>query len=267
MSDREIYANAPLRLVAAEFRYPYAPKLGGADVLQELTAAFRPRFPIPEQPVQQVVMSVAGEVSQPARITAANKFLSKDRTASVTLTQTNIVIETTEYHGYDSFKPLIAASLEGLGSYASAIVGLERVGLRYINEIRLARLQGPGDWAGYVNNDMMAPLHLLEDREPALFQAVVQTELADNIALVLRYGALRGQVVSPVGPLKVAPVPAEDPFFLIDIDSSWVSGEAFDNYSLDAALDICDRLHEPIDDLFERAITDRLRDEVLRIPA
>jgi len=177
----------------------------------------------------------------------------------VTITQTNIVIETTDYGEYGRFRPMLETCLEALGRVRDGIVGVERVGLRYLNEIRVANVHEASHWAKYLAPNLVAPLQLVPGRRVALMQSVVQTEPIDKVATVLRFGALRGQVVSAAGPLRVKPLPADEPFFLLDIDCAWSSGESFDEYGFEAALSICDRLHAPIDTLFEDAITDSLR--------
>jgi uncharacterized protein (TIGR04255 family) len=262
--SREIYANAPLRLVAAELRYPYAPKLGSAEVLEELTAGFRNQFPIPEQAGVQVLMAMASRAGAATQPSAANRFLAKDRTSSVTVTPTNFLLETTQYQGYRWFRSLLESSLAALGARAQAIVGLERVGLRYVNEIRVPGLTSLTEWEHYVSKSLVASMSILGDREPSSTQGVVQSESIDKVSILVRFGALRGQVVSAAGSLKVKPVAADDPFFMVDIDSSWSSDNSFDEYSVGAALKICDTLHDPIDDLFDQTITERLRKEVLR---
>jgi uncharacterized protein (TIGR04255 family) len=255
---REVYPNAPLRLVVAEFRFPYAPKLASAEVLEELTTTFRPTFPLPTPAAVQVVMTTTiGGTSQSTG--SVNRFLTKDRTSSVTVSPTNIVVETTEYQEYEKFRPLLATCLAALGSVPGAIVGLERVGLRYVNEVRVPDLGAVSDWTKYFASNLVAPLNLIPHRSVGVMQAVVQTDPVDRMITVFRFGALRGQVVAPGGPLRVAAAPADSPFFMLDIDNSWSSGESFDAFSSETALDICDRLHDPIDALFETVITNELR--------
>jgi len=224
-------------------------------VLEELTAKFRPTFPIPAPGGVQLVVGVGGSAQQ----SSVTRFLAKDRTSSVTVSPTNIVIETTDYEEYDQFRPMLATCLAALGAIRGAIVGLERVGLRYVNEVRIPGLINALEWTKYFAPNLIAPLGLMPDRSVAIMQAVVQSEPTDNMTTLIRYGALRGQVVSAAGPLRVAEVSPKDPFFMLDIDNSWTSSESYDEYAMEAGLDICDRLHTPIDTLFEAVITDQLR--------
>jgi uncharacterized protein (TIGR04255 family) len=207
--------------------------------------------------MQVVMTTTMGGTSQSTG--AVNRFLSKDRTAAVTVSPTNIVIETTEYREYEKFRPLLETCLSALGSVRGAIVGLERVGLRYVNEIRVPNLGDASEWTKYFAPNLVAPLNLIPDRSVGVMQAVVQTDPIDGMITVFRFGALRGQVVAPGGPLRVAAVPADSSFFMLDIDNSWSSGESFDAYSVEGALEMCDRLHAPIDALFEAVISPELR--------
>lgn len=256
---REVYPSPPLRLVVAELRYPFAPRLGAPEVLSELTTRFRHAFPVPDPTAAQIIMAVGG--AQPTAATAsANRFFSKDRTASVTVTPTNLVVETSSYGEYDRFRPTLQAGLETLATVHDGIVGIERVGLRYINEIRVSGLSDPRDWDAYVDASLVAPLRVVPGAQISLMQSVLQTEPRDGVVTLLRSGALRGQAVSSMGPLKVAEVPADDPFFLLDIDNSWASADAFEEYTVERTLALYDRLHAPIDELFEASITERSRD-------
>lgn len=255
---REVYPNAPLRLVIAELRYPYAPRLSNTEILEDLTTRLRPTFPVPMSTGVQIVMAVGGGATQ-APQGPANRFFSRDRTASVTIGPTNTVVEVSAYHEYGAFRPVLDTCLRALEEVRAGIVGLERIGLRYINEIRVPGLGNVGEWNRYLAPNFIAPLGVFPGQPIAVTQSVVQTEPQDHVTTLIRFGALRGQAVSSAGPLRVQAAGPTDPFFLLDIDNAWSSADAFDEDAFGGALDICDRLHAPIDELFESAITDELR--------
>ena len=83
--------------------------------------------------------------------------------------------------------------------------------------------------------------------------------------LVLRFGALEGFTVGNQ-PLRLPTPLGEGPYFLIDIDSFWQGNGPLAHFDEGEAIAIADRLHEPVSELFERCITDVLRDQVLRRP-
>ena len=80
---------------------------------------------------------------------------------------------------------------------------------------------------------------------------------------MLRYGAWEGFAVDPGGDLKRSSA-TPGPFFLMDIDSFWIPIGGVPEFDVKALLTICDELHTPVGRLFERLITDRLREEILR---
>jgi len=171
-----------------------------------------------------------------------------------------MVVETIRYSEYANFRPVLAACLESLNAVQDAIVGFERVGLRYVNEIRVPGLHDAGEWEHYLAPNLVAPLSVMNHHPISVMQTVVQTEPVDNVATLIRYGALRGQALLPGGTLNLPALSPSDPFFLLDIDNSWSSTDSFDEDAMREAGSIYDRLHAPIDALFEAAITDRLRD-------
>src|SRR6266478_3958136 len=217
----------------------------------------RPMFPVPESP-GQIVMTL-GRPPQAIPI-SVTRFMSKDRTAAVTVSTQNMVVETIRYSEYANFRPLLTACLESLHAVQDAIVGFERVGLRYVNEIRVPGLRDAAEWEHYLAPKFVAPLSVMNHHPISLMQTVVQTEPEDNVMTLVRFGALRGQALLPGGALSLPAHSPSDPFFLLDIDNSWSSTDSFDDDAMRMAGDIYDRLHAPIDALFEAAITDRLRD-------
>jgi len=52
--------------------------------------------------------------------------------------------------------------------------------------------------------------------------------------------------------------------FRLDIDSYWQPSVEVPEFDRDLILDLADTLHKPVREVFERLITDRLREEVLR---
>jgi uncharacterized protein (TIGR04255 family) len=265
MPSREVYPNAPLRLVTAEFRFPLSPTLAGGDLLSALSKVFSDVLPIIE-PVPQGLQMTLGAEAQPPKMTVGGfRLLSRDRTAAVTVTASRLAVETTVYEHWETFRQSIGTALRAIGEELYAIVGLDRVGLRYINEIRV-----PGNgtsverWMPYVSEDLLAVARLAGGHEIKTVQSALHLVTGDKEELLLRCGALEGHAVDNSGPLRLPSPPEDGPFFLLDIDSFWTRLGVLDEFDTATALVIADRLHDPVDGLFEGAITERLRDEVLR---
>ena len=86
-----------------------------------------------------------------------------------------------------------------------------------------------------------------------------------GITYTLRYGGGTGQAFTSSSNLKRRTEPSGS-FFLIDIDGAWhPSEDLIPEFSVSKIADTLNHLHEPISAIFESLITDRLRNEVLRI--
>jgi len=265
MPGREVYPNAPLRLVTAEFRFPLSPTLASGDLLSALSKVLGGVLPIIE-PVPQGLQVTFGAEPQPARMTAGGfRLLSRDRTAAVTVGAGRLAVETTVYEHWETFRESIEAALRAIGEELQAIAGLDRVGLRYINEIRVPGASTSVErWMPYISGDLLAVAHLAAGHEIKAIQSALHLVTGDKEELLLRCGALEGHVVDDSGPLRLPSLPEDGPFFLLDIDSFWTRLGVLEEFDAAVALAIADRIHEPVDGLFERAITERLREDVLR---
>jgi uncharacterized protein (TIGR04255 family) len=265
MPSREVYPQAPLRLVTAEFRFPLSPTLASGDLLSTLSKVLGDAMPIIE-PVPQGLEVTFGPEPRPPTVTAGGfRLLSRDRTAAVTVGANRLAVETTVYEHWETFRNSIQTALWAIGDELQAIAGLDRVGLRYINEIRVPETTTSAEgWMPYISGDLLAPARLAEGREIKTVQSALHLVTGENDELLMRCGVFEGHVVDDSGPLRLPFPPEDGPFFLIDIDSFWTRLGVLEEFDSAAAVAIADRIHEPVDGLFERSITDRLREEVLR---
>lgn len=266
---REIYLNAPLEFVACEVRFPYAPSLTDEATVSRLHRAFAGWLPLiePGIGVETTLVLGPGGVSNlsPGPPMRQLRFLNRERTLSVLVTPDLISVETTQYPRYEAFKASVARALSALTEAEPAPAGLARIGLRYIDEVRVPGLDEVSEpWTRYIDERLAGPVTLrLEGASPVLLQGTLQFDLGEGQQVVMRYGAMKGQSVRDA-PLRRRAVKGPAAYFLIDIDSFWMARDPTPEFSIDAALAICDTLHRPVRGLFEAAVTDRLRDEVLR---
>lgn len=264
MSGREIYPNASVVLVAFEARHPGVDTMSGPE-LAEAKRILSRRLPVMRQATIATFQAVAG--SPPGLATEqVPKFTSRDRTSAVTFGRESLVVETTAYERFEDFRQTIELAVDAR-SAAHPVDGVERVGLRYIDEIRVPDV-GPVDqtWAAWVDQSLLGPSvvgprHGLFASE---WQGIVQFDAGQSRSVVLRYGPREGYAVDPKGDLTRPGVPS-GPFFLLDIDSFWMASSEIPEFSAPEIMHRVDELHAPVGQLFESLVTDKLRDEVLRI--
>jgi uncharacterized protein (TIGR04255 family) len=141
--------------------------------------------------------------------------------------------------------------------------GYERIGLRYLDEIRVPDTNGTIDWSEWVHPSLLsARPETPIDLPLSEWQGMSTFGPVDGRSLVLRFGPRTGYAVEPNGELKRGPTPTGR-FFLLDFDSFWESPSVIPEFEPGNMITRCDDLHAPIRTLFEGLITDRLRKEVL----
>jgi uncharacterized protein (TIGR04255 family) len=255
--NRKIYPNAPLKLVAFELRFPQVPEL--LEAQPQLDRRLRKRFPLlGPPPIGEMRFEVAGGAPRAFAGEGGLRRMDRRRRYAVVVTPTAATIETSEYSRFEEFRAVIE---EVLGYLAETVElpATERVGIRYIDEIDPDELPQPVDWSDLIASELLCVTKFFGHQPVETNTAAVFVPETDQ-QLVLRYGVVRAPVVAPSGPLHIAHSPA-GPYFLIDIDSGW-SAPANDlpEFSVGEVLGILDRLHAPVRDVFERMITDKLRD-------
>jgi len=268
MEEREVYPNAPVVLVALEIRHPTAGSLSVAErgaIKRRLTR----HVPIMRMGrMQQLTLLQA--VGEPVSLTGSQthefpRYFSRDNTMAVSIRDDAVVVETTRYERWEQLRTVLADLIE-VRQEIGGVDGVERIGLRYVDEIRVANEQASGSgWASWVDPALLGPAQLGEELGLAVAESqgiMVFTQSADR-TVVLRYGAREGYAVNPGGDLRRS-TPSPGPYFLLDIDSFWAPGEGTPEFDRKLLLETCDALHAPVRSLFERLITERLREEVFR---
>lgn len=258
--DRPIYPEAPLKLVAFELRFPPQPRLDDPAVHVELFERLRHRLPIiGKPPFMELELGLGPTPRQEPR---GLRLLDRERTMTVTLTGEALAIETSRYERYEAFAGL-------LGEVVSAVHGLveipsaTRIGLRYIDEIALPGVTGLDGWRPWIHGDLLIG-GVLDGYKTKDYRAGVTVEVDDDQVMGVRFGFVQELLVNPDGPLRIVNSP-EGEYFLLDIDSSWTaSPDRFPEFSVEEMLARCERLHRPIRAVFERAITDKLRQHISR---
>lgn len=260
MADREIYPHAPIALVVAEIRHPVRRKLSAAEV-EAVGAVLRDALPIlrVEQVVDVALPSGKQQVSHHPR------FVSRSLHQSVTLRPDAVAVETTSYEGWEAFSALVATALHARNDIAP-LDGVERIGLRYIDELRVPSEAGATNWSEWVAPELLGPQGLSSVLGAPIGEsqgvAIVRTK--PGLSYTVRYGIGDGQAVVS-SPNLVRPAEGSGPFFLIDMDGAWQPvSRGIPEFDPLFVTDMLDALHVPIRSVFESLITEKLRQEVLR---
>jgi uncharacterized protein (TIGR04255 family) len=253
--DRPIYPNAPLKLVTFQVRFPPVPELDELAPPKLLSDALRERYPILGGPPPVMQLDIGpGQTQQRPR---GSRLMDRDRTKNVTLTGDSVALETSRYERYELFAEEIDWVLERVHA-ATPLPAVMRLGLRYIDEIQIEDVVSLSDWKQWINSDLIVG-GVVDGYETLDYLAQMVLAIDELHRMTIRYGRVSQPVVDPNGVLRIDDSPTM-PYFLLDIDSFWEpSRDGFKEFDAAEVTAVCLRLHEPIRDIFERAITPDLR--------
>jgi uncharacterized protein (TIGR04255 family) len=267
--DVPSYPNAPLAVVVVEVRFPEQPEAVSRRAQSVMRAAVRDELPLVENVTEnQVQVALGAPIPASVQKRTFPRFVTRDRTTALVVNDSAMILETTRYAGYGSFRPLVEAVVDAVDE-AVRPDGVARVGLRYIDEIRVPGITSlPGDWHGYIDDHLLAAVDLQflpEALTPQTWQGLVQFSTGQGTTLALRYGPGDGYAFDPRGPTRRKYVPPPGAFFLLDSDSFWMPYDEVPEFAPATVMEICDRLHAPVRAMFQAAVTDKLRDEVFSV--
>ncbi|MGW4227261.1 TIGR04255 family protein [Streptomyces bauhiniae] len=258
MGNREIYTNAPLALTIVELRHTTSPRLSEADKAG-LKALLANAFPI-YRPAQQVEITLTNSGATETRAPCP-RFMTRDFTEAITFRDDAIVVETTRYKRRSALRELLQLAVEARQK-VSPVDGIERLGIRYVNEIRVPNLEGPTGWQHWISGALtnIASIRTADTATQSWQGMAVFGNASRGVAL--RHGNFEGYAVEPAGDLR-RPAPAPGPFYLLDLDAYWVPEGDVPQLDWGNVEENFNAVGLSAYELFQELITDDYRTEVL----
>jgi uncharacterized protein (TIGR04255 family) len=237
---------SPLAIAAAEVRLPYTPALGTSEGFAA---------------VQRNLVSLTFPRKQPDGVfTLSNREL----TTQVTWSDSAVTVSTTDYKGFDDFSGLLEAALTAV-TEVSEPPAVERIGLRFINELR-PPLEGPAlrQWMEWLNPAVLSFADGVADAASSLdadltgFQTAFSVATGEQHSVAVRIQAINGPPVVGSSPLRRT-LAENGPFVLLDLDGHWDGATSKDPFNPSDVLHSVSRLHQTIEEIFLWATTSELR--------
>ena len=263
VNEQEVYPNAPVVVATVEIRHTETAVLNQPE-RKRVKQALAEWTPIQRSSKQLAVTVMPGAPGGGDQtVEEFPKYISRDSMVSISFRKEAVVIEATRYDGWLAFRSLIEAAL-GARVKIGVPDAVERVGIRYLNEIRPPGAP-PVDWAVWVNGNILGPVELRDavGLEAKQWQGLAVYGPTNGRSLVMRYAPGDGQAVE-TGQELVRTEFTPGPFMWIDIDSFWLHEAQWPEFDTVPLMAKCDELHTPLRTLFEKLITPKLREEVLR---
>ena len=255
--------NAPVALVTMEIRHPATDSLTESSSA-ELRRALGEHLPI-ERRAQDVAWGMGAGGSPTPTAEQFVRYVNRDNTLAASMKTQAVVIETTAYSNFEELVDLMMRVIDAR-SRISPIVGVERLGLRYVLEVRVpVGVDGRVEWGNWIAEPLLGPqktapagLTLTEWQGAAVFR-----EAQPGKSMIVRYGPGVGQALDASYHLRRTMPAQQGPFFLLDIDSFWTPIGSIPEYDRNSVLMNFQGLYEPARTVFQEMLTSRLRDDLL----
>ena len=263
MSVDATQSDAPVALVTAEIRHPATDSLTDA-ASAALKALIADQLPIQRQ-AQDAAWAMGPSGSPTLTTERFVRYVNRDGTLAASMRSQAISVETTAYSDFGTLLEVVTLVLDGRAE-VSPIVAVERVGLRYVVELRPpADGDGPVEWADWIAEPLLGPQRIApEGLTPTELQgAAVYQETQPDKSMIVRYGTGVGQAIDPSYYMRRTLPLDPGPFFLLDIDSFWAPAGPAPDYDRAAVLSTLQELCRPAHSAFREMLSGRLRDELL----
>ncbi|WP_084599032.1 TIGR04255 family protein [Actinoplanes subtropicus] len=256
----------PVLLTAFEIRYPSTPRIRAA--LPSLAEALSSRFSHSsigkDSELERTSLGFGAHrgLLEPALLTMSNS----SRTEACTVRQNAATLEVTRYDDYLTFRAVLREFVVALYR-THAIISIERVGLRYLDELHTSSAHHSVDWAEWVSPLLLGPLQLVGAETPTDYTGALRLQPGPDLFLSMRWGALRRPALrqSMGTGLRITRPPGTAPVFMLDLDGSWRPRQREFN-SVDDVMAAVDRLHDLTKNLFTATVTEELRAQIAMTP-
>ena len=236
--------RSPLALVVCQIRHDRTLAVSDARGALELQQQLDSLYPEiePHQGMSMELRLGQGAPQINEEKVSGWKLTSTDSDWTVTLLPEAFSVETSAYDGWLDFRERLAALVGAVaGTFGPALE--QRIGLRYVDEIRHPEVTSAAGWKGWIRNELLGPL-AHPDFAPAIrvAQQVIEFDAGDGHRVTLRHGTSQ--------------VSGEDEWvYLLDHDCFRQAGRPFDQTAI---LTSADDLHRVALRVFESAVTDDL---------
>jgi len=217
----------------------------------KLLGAIVKSFPIVEPTevvMQEIELGAAGLAHKQTPIKQWN-YYSKERDRQLALSPGFMYVLYNTYQSYEETRGQFQNVVDALtASFPDTIAS--RLGLRYVNQLNLAT-DDPTQWKQYVHENLAGARDLFQG-EDVLTRLLSVAELRyGDIGVRFQYGM----------PNLDFPAPIKRPLFVLDIDAS-----VSEAHELSKTMGFMDEAHARAQSIFERSITNALREKMDAVP-
>lgn len=173
------------------------------------------------------------------------KLSDKEKANIIDLSSKYFALQTSKYIRFsDFYHRLTNAWNHFVENYKPQII--TRIGLRYINEIRLTGNGNPFDWENLINTNLYSSLNAFTDIKESISRSMNQLHFAqEDCKITFTFGIFNSEFPNTITQKE----------FILDYDC--ISEDEYDSQDV---LGVIKQFNDKVWDLFERSIGDGLRD-------
>ena len=158
--DRSLLPRSPLRLVVCQVRHDRTFAAVDATRIMALHGELADRYPTITEAAQQTFGILAGPAGAQMTTPEPSKgwqFRSVDETWTVTVQPDFFSLETSGYLDWSDFRERLMGVVQAVGNHVRPVVE-QRIGLRYVDEVRDPVVSDPVGWKGWIDESLLGPL-------------------------------------------------------------------------------------------------------------
>lgn len=172
-------------------------------------------------------------------------YFSKDRGQQLTLASQSFFMLYKQYNNFEETKEHFSSIVDAMNTAFPGTMA-SRFGLRYINQIDLP-LDNPSEWGDYIDQKLLSSRGFFGD-DDVITRLITIAELKyDDMGVRFLFGM----------PNPDYPAPVKRPLFVLDLDASISQAHV-----LTEVMTYMDEAHRRIQTIFERSITQALREKM-----
>jgi uncharacterized protein (TIGR04255 family) len=248
--ERVVFKRPPLVLTVFQLRFSDIPEIADQSYIEPFRNAIRERYPS-FAPVQQLGFQFDFSANEPRRIeTVQWRFSEESENWTVVLARDFLTLETRRYEHFPEFLSHLLFLLNSLVEHIRPQFGT-RLGLRYINEIRLAL----GSLSTIVRPELLGILSIAEfEKYAAQSTQEVLLRYSEEQSIQVRHGLFpAGSTVQP----PTGEPSSTGPFYLLDFDAfRTFSAPTWLRMETDTICEYVHRYHDDIEKLFRWSLTE-----------
>lgn len=158
-----------------------------------------------------------------------------------------VSIESITYESFKTIEDLFHPILEEIFSISN--IQVSRVGIRYINQLRKHRaffddINKISDWKKYINSDLLSNISFIDELNTSNLISSIEMNY-DGFMVRFKYG------INNIN----YPLPIKEPIFILDYDGFTTNLIT----NMEDFKDVENNIHNTIEELFEKSITEDLR--------